>query len=80
MVIKSLLDGLRKDIVVKNEMQLLRLEHLKRIEDRAIEENSDESVEQIREYVYKQKNEIREYPVLGLKSQWINGEFIITKL
>lgn len=79
-IIRELLDELRKSIVVKHEMQMFRLEYLKRMEDRAIEENTDEAVERIRKYVEKEKNQIQEYPALGLKSQWINGKFVITKL
>jgi len=79
-IIKELFDELRSDIVVKNEFQLLRLEYLKRMELNAIEENSDEAVERIRKYVEKKKQDISEYPALRLRSQWINGKFVVTKL
>lgn len=79
-VVKGLLDEVRSKIVPKNEMQMMRLEYIKRMELRAIDENTDEAVEKIKKYVLKEKNNIMEYPTLRLKSQWINGEFIVTKL
>lgn len=79
-IIKSLLDELRNNIIIESNLELIRLEHLKKMENRAIEENTDDAVEKIKEYVFKEKNNIMEFPAIGVKSQQINGEFKITKL
>ena len=76
----SFLDEIRKDIVTTNEIQLMRLEILKRMELRAIEENSDYAVEKIKKYAEKRKQNIREYPALKLKSQTIGGKMVISNL
>lgn len=79
-IITCLLDEMRKDIVITNEFQLMRLEILKRMELGAIEENSDHAVKKIKKYVEQQKQNIREYPALKLKSQTIDGKMIIYNL
>ncbi|GEM_PF-4222273 len=79
-IITCLLDEMRKDIVATNELQLMRLEFLKRMELCAIEENSDHAVMKIRLYMEQRKQNIREYPSLKLKSQTIDGKMVISNL
>lgn len=78
--IRDLLDELRKDIVVKNEMQMFSLELLKRKENNAIDENTDEAVEKVREFVEMKKLNKKIYPALRLKSEWVEGKFTVTKI
>ncbi len=79
-IIKKLLDELRKDIVVTNELELMQLEYLMRKENNAVEENSDYAVEKVKNYVEQRKQNVREYPALKLKSQTIDGKMIISNL
>lgn len=79
-IIKRSLDELRKKIEIKNELQLIYLELLKRMENKAIEENSDEAVKRIKEYVKTKKYKIYKFPLLGIKTKRINDKMVISKI
>ncbi len=75
-LIKDLLDKVRKDIEIKSEMSLLRLENLEKMEDRAIEENTDAAVDRIKKIVREQKRRVYKLKSIGKKFIVENGKII----
>lgn len=75
-IIKSLFDKIRKEIVVKSELSLIRLQNLESMESDAIKENSEKAVSRIRKFVREKELKMYKLKSIGKKYTVKNGEIV----
>lgn len=60
-------EKLRSNIIVESRGQIFRLEMLERMEREAIEENSQDSLKDVKDYVRSIKKKTYKFPLAGKK-------------
>lgn len=79
-VIHELFDRLRKDILIKNEIQLMRLEMSEDMEKSASEKNTEEEADRIRKFVEKHFSRVYELKSVGKRFVVKNGKIVSTSV
>ena len=78
--IHALFEELRGVGEIKNKLQIMRLEALERMEERALDENSKEALDRIKEMVERGKRKVFTFPLAGKKIEIKDDKLVVTNL
>lgn len=78
--IHQLFEEIRKTIEIKNELQIMRLEILEKMEKDALIENSQKAVDRIKRMIERRKQKVFNFPYAGKRIEIKADKIIVTPL